>query len=61
MPEENSTSEFIDQIIQYTLQKISENPVFDDEALARLKELAGSSGLTSFERVMDALSAGEGN
>ena len=59
MPDEGQTSQFVDQIIECTMQTLSENPAFDDETLARLKELAGSSGLTDFEKVVEALSVGE--
>ncbi len=37
MPDEGQTSQFVDQIIERTLQVLSENPDFDDETLARLK------------------------
>ena len=60
MPDEGQTSQFVDQIIERTLQVLSENPDFDDKTLARLKELAGSSGLTDFEKVVAALSTAEG-
>ena len=60
MPDEGQTSQFVDQIIERTLQVLSENPDFDDETLARLKELAGSSGLTDVEKVVAALSTAEG-
>ena len=60
MSDEGQTSQFVDQIIEKTLQALSENPFFDDETLSRLKELANSSGLTNDQRVVDALSAGHG-
>ena len=60
MPDTEMHSHFVDQIIERTLKAISESPTFDDETLARLKELAGSSSLSSFEKVVDALSTGEG-
>ena len=60
MPDEGQTSQFVDQIIERTLQVLSENPDFNDETLTRLKELAGSSGLTDFEKVVAALSAAKG-
>ena len=59
MPNEIQTYQFIDEIMECTLQALSENPAFDDETLVRLKELAGSSGLKNFEIVLEALSAGE--
>ena len=52
MPDEGQTSQFVDQIIERTLQALSENPDFDEETLARVKELAGSSDLTDFEKVV---------
>ena len=60
MPDEGQTSQFLDQIIERTLQALSENPDFDEETLARHKELAGSSDLTDFEKVVAALSYAEG-
>ena len=60
MPVEGQTPQFVDQIIEKTLQAISENPSFDDETLTRLKELAKSTGLTNDQRVVEALSTGQG-
>ena len=60
MPDEGQTSQFVDQIIERTLEVLSENPDFDEETLARLKELADSSDLTDFEKVVAALSYAEG-
>ena len=60
MPDESQTSQFVDQIIECTLQALSENPAFDDETLVRLRELAGTSGRADFEKVVEALSAGDG-
>ena len=60
MCDEGQTSQFVDRIIERTLQELSENPLFDDEALNRLKELASSSGLTNDQRVVEALSKGQG-
>ena len=59
MPDKGQTSQFVDDIVERTLQAISKNPAFDDETLARLKELASASGLADFEKVVEALSAGE--
>ena len=60
MPDKGQPSQFVDQIIERTLQVLSANPDFDDETLARLKELAGSSGITDYEKVVAALSTEEG-
>ena len=60
MPDEGQTSQFVDEIVERTLRALSENPAFDDETLARLRELAGASGLTAFEKVVAALSTEEG-
>ena len=60
MPDAGQTSQFVDQIIERTLEVLSENPDFDEETLARLKELAGSSDLTDFQKVVSALSYAEG-
>ena len=59
MPDKEMHSQFVDQIIERTFRALSESPRFDDETLARLRELAGSSGLASFEKVVEALSTGE--
>ena len=60
MPDEDQSSQFVDEIVECTLQALSENPAFDDVTLTRLRELAGVSGLASFEKVVEALSAEEG-
>ena len=60
MPDEGHSPQFVDQIIEKTLQAIAENPCFDDETLSRLKELANSTGLTNEQRVVEALSARQG-
>ena len=60
MLDKGQTSQFVDQIIERTLQVLSENPDFDDETLARLKELVGSSGITDYEKVVAALSTEKG-
>ena len=60
MPVEGQPPQFVDQIIEKTLQAISENPSFDDETLIRLKELAKSTGLTNDQRVVEALGTGQG-
>ena len=59
MPDEEMHSQFVDEIIERTWKALFENPAFDDEPLQRLKELAASSGLTKFENIVEALSAGE--
>ena len=60
MPNQEHGSQFIEQILEQTLETLSEHPAFDDETVRRLKELAGSSGLTNFQQVIEALSNGEG-
>ena len=60
MPDEGQSSRFVDEIVECTLQALSENPAFDDATLAQLRELAAASGLASFEKVVEALSAEEG-
>lgn len=60
MPDEDQSSQFVDEIVECTLQALSENPAFDDVTLTRLRELAGVSELASFEKVVEALSAEEG-
>ena len=60
MAVEGLPTQFVDQIIEKTLQAISESPSFDDETLSRLKELATSTGLTNDQKVVEALSTGQG-
>ena len=60
MSDEGQTSQFVDQIIEKTLEALSENPSFDDETLSRLSELANSTSLTNDQRVVEALSTGQG-
>lgn len=60
MSDEGQTSQFVDQIIEKTLQALSENPSFDDETMSRLRELANSTSLTNDQRVVEALSTGQG-
>ena len=61
MPDGEQSSLFIEQIIESTLEALSENEAFDEETLGRLRELASSSGLTNFERIVEALVSGEGS
>ena len=60
MPDEEIHSQFVDQILEQTLTALSESPAFGEETLARLEELAGSSGVTNFKKVVEALSTEEG-
>ncbi len=60
MPEDQHSSQFIDQIIEITLEELSEHQIFDDETLRRLRGLAESSGLNDSQRVVEALSTAEG-
>ena len=60
MSDEGQTSQFVDEIVECTLQALSENPAFDDATLARLRELASAPGLAEFRKVVEALSTGEG-
>lgn len=50
---------FIDQIIERTLQSVSEREDFDDDILKRLRELAKTSGLSDEKRVIEALKGPE--
>ena len=56
---EGQPSQFIDEIVECTLQAVAEYSVFDDVTLARLRELADASTLTDYEKVVEALSSGE--
>ena len=61
MPDKKQNSVFLEQIIESTLEALSENGAFDKKTLGRLRELASSSGLTNFERIVEALVSGEGS
>ena len=61
MPDEEPSSLFLEQIIESTFEALAENETFDEETLGRLRELASSSGLTNFERIVEALVSGEGS
>ena len=61
MPDKEQSSQFLDQIIESTLQALSENNSFDEETLGRLRGLVALSDLTRYERVVEALSSGDGN
>ena len=61
MPAEDHSSQFLEQIIESTLQALSESDSFDEDTLARLRGLTASSDLTTYERVVEALSSGDGN
>ena len=61
MSDEEQGSPFLEQIIESTFEALSENEAFDEETLGRLRELASSSGLANFERIVEALVSGEGN
>ena len=61
MPDEEPSSLFLEQIIESTFKALAENETFDEETLGRLRELASSSGLTNFERIVEALVSGEGS
>lgn len=61
MPEEDQKSQFLIQIIEQTLKVLSESPAFDNETLRSLEELAKSSGLTDYQRVVESLSTREEN
>ena len=60
MTEDIQPSEFVDQIIEHTLQALSNDPAFDDEVLRRLKALAEASGLIDHQQVVEALSKKHG-
>lgn len=61
MPDEEKGSLFLEQIVESTFEALSENETFDEETLGRLRELVSSSGLTNFERIVDALVSGDGS
>ena len=61
MPDEEQSLLFLERIIESTLEALSENETFDEETLGRLRELASSSGLTNFERIVESLVSGEGS
>ena len=59
MLDEEQGSLFLEQIVESTFEALSENETFDEKTLGRLRELASSSGLTNFERIVEALVNGE--
>ena len=61
MPDKEQSSLFLEQIIESTLEDLSKDEAFDKETMHRLRKLANSSSLTSFERVVEALVGGEGS
>ncbi len=60
MSNEEIHSEFVEEIIERTLQALSNNGEFDEETLARIRELAGSPDLIDYEKLVDALGGGKG-
>ena len=60
MSDEGQTSQFVDRIVEQTLQALAEDPVFDCKTSIRLKELAKSSGWTNDQQVVEALRARQG-
>lgn len=60
MVDEPLEPSFLDQILERALARLSEHAEFGNDAVQRLGRLAESSGLSSHERVMEALS-GEGD
>ena len=61
MPDEEQSSQFLEQIIEATLEALSENAAFDEETLARLRGVVASADLTKYERIVEALGNGEGD
>ena len=59
MPYKEQSSQFLEQIIESTLEALSNDDAFDEETMHRLRKLANSSGLNSFEGVVEALVGGE--
>ena len=47
----------VEQIVAEVLERLSKNSEFDAKTLARLRELAKSSGLVKYEQVVSALGA----
>ena len=61
MPDGEQSSQFLEQIIETTLEALSENASFDEETLVRLRGLVASSDLTNYERIVEALGNGDGD
>ena len=57
--EKGQKTQFIEQIVELTLERVSENCIFDERSLKRLRELAESSGLSDPEKVLKALATEE--
>ena len=47
----------VEQIVAEVLERLSKHSEFDAKTLARLRELAKSSGLAKYEQVVSALGA----
>ena len=59
MPDEEKGSRLVDQITELTLDALTLSTKFDTETIERLRQLNESSGLTSYQQVVEALSAQE--
>ena len=59
MPDEEKGSRLVDQITELTLDALTLSTKFDTETIERLRQLNESSGLTSHQQVVEALSAQE--
>ena len=57
MPDEEKDPRFVDQITERVLEALTLSNKFDAETIQRLRQLNDSSGLTSREQVVEALSA----
>ena len=55
MPDQDQPSQFIDEIVKRTLQILSKDPAFDDHTLRKLEQLARSSELADYRKIVDAL------
>ncbi|MDP2948806.1 MAG: hypothetical protein Q8P22_04645 [Chloroflexota bacterium] len=61
MSQEDAASPALaEQIVVQAFEALAQHNEFDAETIARLRELAKSSGLTEWERVVSALGAEEG-
>ena len=55
MNENNENSSFLDQIIEGTLEKLSEHTSFNEQVIGYLRELANSDGMIDSDKVISAL------
>ena len=59
MSKVENKSSLKDQVVEKTIQAVSDSPHLNETVLAHLSELASSGGLTDFKKIVSALRADE--